>query len=207
MQNRLKRSTKTAQHSHSDDAGFRGQTRMRRAVTITPEEMKVDASAIGREEDPRTDGALASVLVGNIVGDAERNLSRANVARISCGEAPRAGGRAAHRLPQLTGKSAGAICKRCVAVRLGATQPLQRRARRTARRQLLAGVGRRHTLYGQSNGLRQCITPPQPHEHLRTSHCDRAKHRAKARSNQLEANCSTNGMAGDAQSGASHAAC
>jgi len=39
-------------------------------------------------------------------------------------------------------KSAGAICKRRDAVRLAKTEALQRRERQTARRQLLAGVGR-----------------------------------------------------------------
>jgi hypothetical protein len=48
---------------------------------------------------------------------------------------------AARRLPQLRRKSAGAICKRRDAVRLGRQKALQRRERRTDRHPLLAGVG------------------------------------------------------------------
>ena len=52
--------------------------------------------------------------------------------------------RAARRLPQLTIKSAGSVCKRRDAVHLGRKEALQRRERRTARRQVLAVVGPRH---------------------------------------------------------------
>jgi hypothetical protein len=52
-----------------------------------------------------------------------------NVGRLSGGEAPDACGGAARRLPQLTKKSAGAICKRRDAVRLGRKKALQRRER------------------------------------------------------------------------------
>src|SRR5687768_4026257 len=52
---------------------------------------------------------------------------------------------AARRLPQLTIHSAGAICKRRDAARLGTQEGLQPRARQTARRQLLAVVRPRHS--------------------------------------------------------------
>jgi hypothetical protein len=53
---------------------------------------------------------------------------------------------AARRLPQLTKPSAGAICKRRDAAHLGTQEGLQPRARRTARRPLLAVVRRSDVL-------------------------------------------------------------
>ena len=70
--------------------------------------------------------------------------------------------RAARRLPQLTIQSAGAICKRRVAMHLGGKEGLQPRERQTARRQLLAAVGLRLaaplTGHLSSRGLRYAIS-------------------------------------------------
>src|SRR5687767_149152 len=72
---------------------------------------------------------------------------------LSCGEAPRAGGPSGAPLAATNDRSAGRVCKRRDAVRLGRQKRLQPRARRTARRQLQREV-RRHVLDGGQPQLR-----------------------------------------------------
>jgi hypothetical protein len=99
----------------------------------------------------RSGHARASRLVPSWVPSPQWWTRLTNDSRISCGEAPRACGPRGMPVAATNDKSAGAIRKRHDAVRLARKEALQRRERQTARRQLLAGVGRRPSLYGQSN--------------------------------------------------------
>src|SRR5687767_15815576 len=95
-------------------------------------------------------------------------VRRPNVYRLSCGEAPRACGCAARRLQQVAPRQAAREhVGRRAAGHSTLNEALQRRARQTARRQLLAGVSQRSgvdesTAFWLRNGASQltsCLDP------------------------------------------------